>query len=129
MGTVVKMGPYRIASDSASDKRRAEYREEARNSYNELSAWQKINIDSGSWYRLGFEKREGWSGHLPFYLFKCYSCRNIAKGYTQGFRGYLKCSSCGRDNGYVLWWRVWTILQGCYNRWRYDPSVSTHEEK
>lgn len=128
-GNVVNLGTYRTASAIASDKRREEYRAEAEKRYNELSGSSKQRIDLG-WRRyLGFEKREGWSGYLPFYLFKCYSCRNLAKSYTQGYRGYLTCSSCGAKNGYVLWWRVWTILRGWYNRQFHSLSVSTHKEK
>jgi len=129
MGEVVKLDTYRSVADVAADQRRAEYRVEAEKAYNTLSLWRKTHIDAGGRYRLGFETREGWSGHLPFYLFKCYSCKNIAKSYTQGHRGYLTCSSCGRNNGFILWWHAWTILQCWYNRRFRSHSTPTREEK
>jgi len=44
---------------------------------------------------IGHEKREGWSGKLPFYLFFCFSCGKIAKDYPHGYTNYLLCPHCG----------------------------------
>jgi len=103
---VVVLDTYRNVAEVAADELRAEYREEAWSAYEKLSSCQKEYIDAGGQHMLGFEKRgKKWKGYLPFYLFKCWSCRNPSKSYPQGYRGYLTCKSCGERNGEVWWWR------------------------
>ena len=44
--------------------------------------------------KLGYFTKEGWSGGLPFYLFKCPTCLNVSVDYKHGHRPYLSCVSC-----------------------------------
>ena len=44
--------------------------------------------------KLGYFKKEGWTGGLPFYLFCCFFCERWEVGYKQGLRPYLYCGHC-----------------------------------
>ena len=44
--------------------------------------------------KLGYFTKEGWSGGLPFYLFKCPTCQTVSVDYKHGHRPYLFCNSC-----------------------------------
>ena len=44
--------------------------------------------------KLGYFTKEGWSGGLPFYLFKCPSCKTVSVDYKHGHHPYLFCVKC-----------------------------------
>lgn len=64
---------------------------------------------------VGKEKRAGWSGALPFYLFWCGECDNAAKDYPHGFAGnrYLICSRCNARHDFNPW------LEGFAMAWQH----------
>lgn len=90
---------------------------EANQALSKMTPWQKFKMRyRGKKIYLGHEKRENWSGFLPFYLFWCEDCQHYAKDYPHGFieRQYLTCSHCGIHHHFVPWWvgwvRAWQML-------------------
>lgn len=69
---------------------------EAANDLGGVSAWNvfKMLFFKKKVY-IGHERRMGWSGKLPFYLFFCFSCGEVAKDYPHGYTNYLLCPHCG----------------------------------
>lgn len=45
---------------------------------------QKKRAKRGKRVFLGNGRREGWSGELPFYLFRCRRCKQFSVDYTHG---------------------------------------------
>lgn len=52
-----------------SEARVIEAQLDARNAFRKLSFFQTFFVRSGRKIYIGHEKREGWKGELPFYLF------------------------------------------------------------
>jgi len=52
---------------------------------------------------LKYERKPGWNGELPFYMFKCQNCKLLACDYPHGFeeRQYLSCPECGERIDFV----------------------------
>lgn len=62
------------------------------------SRWQKFQARKlGRKVCLGKETRPGWTGYLPFYLFKCPECSLLVKDYPHSWpeRQHLSCPECG----------------------------------
>src|SRR3989344_7040329 len=61
---------------------------------------------------IGNEKRDGWSGELPFYIFWCKACEHFTKDYPNGHieRQHLNCSNCGEYHDFVPWRIEWQML-------------------
>lgn len=72
---------------------------------------QKRIRSNGMHFPLRREKREGWRGALPFYLFLCSECEHVAKGYPNGYayRHFLICSHCGSQHNFTPLWA--TLLE------------------
>lgn len=70
--------------------------QEAENDIKYVSAWNilKMLFIKKKVY-IGHEMRVGWLGKLPFYLFFCFSCGEVAKDYPHGYTNYLLCPHCG----------------------------------
>ena len=86
---------------------------EAQEAIKKMSRWQKFQMQyRGKKICLGQEKRDGWTGELPFYLFWCRGCEHYAKDYPHGYieRQYLNCSYCGTGHDFVPWWVPWVGL-------------------
>lgn len=85
---------------------------EAKEKLKTMTEAKKNKMQSGKKIYIGHEKREGWLGELPFYIFWCESCGNYAKDYPHGhieFQ-YLKCSYCDMLHDFVPWWFFWKVL-------------------
>lgn len=61
----------------------------------ELSLWQKIQLRISGYTFTRYRKLEGWSGYLPFYVFKCDE-HGIQEDYLHGHRNYLSCNECNK---------------------------------
>ncbi|HEY9585376.1 MAG TPA: hypothetical protein VJJ02_02175 [Candidatus Paceibacterota bacterium] len=74
---------------------------------------------------LGHERREGWNGELPFYLFWCGHCEHFAKGYPNGHleHRYLICSECGEHHDFVPWWAPISLLWQGIRNFGTKPSI------
>ncbi len=76
----------------------------------------------GSKIYLAHEKRGGWTGQLPFYLFWCRVCSHYSKDYPHSWpeSQYLLCSYCGVKHDFVSFLakidRLATLLK---LRWKY----------
>jgi hypothetical protein len=44
--------------------------------------------------KLGYFKKEGWTGGLPFYLFKCPQCAVFRVDYKHDLIPFLMCDNC-----------------------------------
>ena len=68
---------------------------EADEAVKKLSRWQKfyIRVLRVALY-LGDERRDGWSGALPFYLFWCEFCKDYGKDYPHKNDPQLHCPRC-----------------------------------
>jgi len=89
------------------------YAVEAQQAFKKMSKLARFRMRVlGTKIRLGYEKRDGWSGFLPFYLFWCKSCKHYAKDYPHGFieRRYLLCSSCNQHYSFIPWWVPLAVL-------------------
>jgi len=86
---------------------------EACKEWDKLSEWQKrrLKLSSKKLY-IGHEKREGWLGELPFYIFWCHECDHCAKDYPHGdiTHQYLVCSFCGVSHRFVPLKVFWLTL-------------------
>ncbi len=60
----------------------------------QATGWQKFLARMGVTVFLGYGIREGWTGELPFYLFKCPRCKQLRVDYRHGHQGYLLCPVC-----------------------------------
>jgi len=58
-----------------------------------LSLYQKMILKISGHVYVGHETRPGWSGDLPFYVFKC-PIHGLVKDYPHGFNDRLDCSTC-----------------------------------
>lgn len=96
---------------------------EAQETAKKLSWWKKFKMmQLGRKVYVGHEKREGWSGKLPFCLFYCPDCKRIAKDYTHGHieRRYLICSYCDARHDFIPWRVEWvTLLESIKLAWKY----------
>ena len=95
---------------------------EAREALPKISEADRLLLEEhGREIYIGHEQREGWSGQLPFYLFRCEECGKCAKDYPHGHieRQYLLCSECGAHRSFVPWWApikaFWLDLMGAIN--------------
>jgi len=58
-----------------------------------LNLLQKLRLWlTGSVY-IGDRRKEGWTGSLPFYAFRC-PIHGLVENYRQGFRQELRCPKC-----------------------------------
>lgn len=46
---------------------------------------------------LGNFSLPGWTGHLPFYAFRCPDCGKIGVDYPNGYKGFLYCQYCRKN--------------------------------
>ncbi len=60
-----------------------------------LSMYQRMRISQGLQVPVGKHQREGWSGALMFYAFKCKK-HGIVENYAQGYRKVLRCPECAK---------------------------------
>jgi len=58
-----------------------------------LNMWQRMRINQGYSVPIGKRSRDGWSGSLMFYAFKC-ERHGIVENYKQGHRQVLRCPEC-----------------------------------
>lgn len=66
--------------------------------------WKRFLADKLGWkIHLKNDQREGWSGQLPFCMFKCPDCECLVCDYPHGHphRRYLTCPRCGAKIGFV----------------------------
>lgn len=86
---------------------------EAQETVKKVTRWQRLRMEVfGSKVCIGHEKRDGWNGELPFYLFLCKACKRFAKDYPHGHieRQYLNCSFCDAHHDFVPLLVQWKIL-------------------
>jgi hypothetical protein len=84
-----------------------------RTNLGKLSAWQKYRIKNHDVKVLvARERREGWRGELPFYIFWCGDCGDFSYDYAHGHidRRYLNCHRCNGKVDFVPWWVMWRML-------------------
>lgn len=64
---------------------------------------KKILAEMGFKVFLKYDRKIGWSGELPFYLFWCSDCHRFVCDYPHGFpeNQYLNCPECRRRFGFV----------------------------
>ena len=62
----------------------------------QVPKWKKLLARMGIVVKLGYGRREGWSGELPFYLFKCPGpdCKKLVVDYPHGYGEFLSCPKC-----------------------------------
>lgn len=93
-----------------------------RRSVDKLSKWQKRRVRNGAKVLAGYERREGWSGELPFYIFWCSDCENFSYDYPHGHieRQYLSCHNCNAKIDFRPWWiefkMMWEFLKAMRQR-------------
>jgi len=58
-----------------------------------LNRWQRLRISRGWPVPVGKHRREGWSGPIMFYAFKC-DKHGIVTNYQQGHAQILRCPKC-----------------------------------
>lgn len=63
-----------------------------------LSPLKKLLIWMGFALFIGCFARPGWSGELPFFLFKCRHCRVPVANYRHGWEDKLNCPKCHYGN-------------------------------
>lgn len=106
---------------------------EAQQATARLSWFAKFRVcQLGKKLYLGHEKRDGWLGPLPFYLFWCGECEHYAKDYPHGHieKRYLICSYCGIQHDFVPWWisfvEFWQLLKFIFrlktNKLKFPPA-------
>ncbi len=93
---------------------------EVREALKKLSWWQKwLMLNFGKKIYIGHEGHElhkGWTGKLPFYLFRCENCEKVVKDYPHSYpeRQYLLCLHCMAHHDFVPWWvpfhQIWEII-------------------
>ena len=66
-----------------------------------LSTTQKIKMLWDGYVYVGHETRPGWSGTLPFFVFKC-RVHGMVKDYPHGYDERLECPHCVRELGESL---------------------------
>jgi hypothetical protein len=66
-----------------------------------LSLWQRIVLKINGCVFVGYGKREGWSGELPFYIVKCGRCKQYFLDYLHGYSGYFLCPECDLTKGVI----------------------------
>jgi len=59
-----------------------------------LNLWKKLKLKINGNLFVGYAKREGWTGKLPFYIVKCDRHNICFLDYPQGFEGYFICPLC-----------------------------------
>lgn len=95
-----------------------EFQREAVKIWNKgLTKRQQRQVERGKELFIGNEKREGWRGELPFYIFKCEACERATKDYPHGHieHQYMLCSDCGARHDFVPWWasfaETWELIK------------------
>ena len=85
-----------------------------RHEISDLSRFQLWRIRQGRKHYLRHERREGWTGDLPIYLFWCGKCKRISLDYPHGLiqNRYLTCQNqnCRTNTDFVPWWVAWVEL-------------------
>ena len=61
-----------------------------------LNPIEKLNLSISGYLFIDNIKFEGWSGELPFYLFKC-KTHGYELNYASGYVGNLLCLDCIRE--------------------------------
>jgi len=59
----------------------------------ELSLVKRIVLRLSGAVYVGHRTRPGWSGSLPFYVFRC-PAHGLVENYPQGYHGRLDCPLC-----------------------------------
>jgi hypothetical protein len=62
-----------------------------------LSLWQRIALKINGYVFLRYEKREGWTDYLPFYLVKC-DKHGYFEDYPHGHHEYFICPKCEEES-------------------------------
>ncbi|MBI4118522.1 MAG: hypothetical protein HY455_03245 [Parcubacteria group bacterium] len=73
---------------------RHELAREAKIMLRTLPWWKKVWYHLGRCISVGERKYEGWTGFLPFYFFKCPTCKKPSINYPNGYEGHLHCNHC-----------------------------------
>ena len=65
----------------------------------DASKQQESQAKKGGVVFLGNGTRDGWTGELPFYLFRCPGCKKLRCDYSHGWpkTQYVSCHKCGTD--------------------------------
>lgn len=63
----------------------------------DLSLVQRVKLRWTGWVYVGDRTREGWSGNLPFYVFRCEE-HGLIESFPQTHREYLSCPFCVKDS-------------------------------
>ena len=63
----------------------------------DTNGWQKLLAKMGIPVKLGYGRREGWKGELPFYLFECPHCKTLVIDHPHGYQQYLLCPKCDHE--------------------------------
>lgn len=93
---------------------------EGRAQWEALPTWKRFASQwfGKKWY-VGDERRAGWSGFLPFYVFWCIRCRSASKNYPSGFPGHqiLVCQNPNCNTRYAFTsWKANVVTTGHVTR-------------
>jgi len=61
-----------------------------------LTWWQRLRISRGYHVPIGKHKREGWSGSLMFFAFKCRK-HGLVIDYIHGYGDMPSCPKCADE--------------------------------
>jgi len=61
-----------------------------------LSLWQKIQLKLSGNAFLEYRRKPGWSGSLPFYVFRCPK-HGLMEDYPHGYQKELRCIECFKE--------------------------------
>jgi hypothetical protein len=59
-----------------------------------LGLWQRLKLKINGKVFVGYAKREGWKGKLPFYIVRCKKHSIYFLDYPHGFDPYFTCPLC-----------------------------------
>jgi hypothetical protein len=62
-----------------------------------LSLWKRLLLKINGYVFLRWERREGWTDYLPFYLVKC-DKHGYFEDYPHGFSEYFWCQKCEEES-------------------------------
>lgn len=58
-----------------------------------MNLWRRFLLWATGCVYMGHRTREGWSGSLPFYAFRC-PIHGIVENYPRGYDQRLECPRC-----------------------------------
>ena len=61
-----------------------------------MNLWQRFNLWLRGYVYMGHRRRPGWSGSLPFYMFRC-PIHGLVENYPAGYEEKLRCPHCTEE--------------------------------